>query len=258
MTIGLKEDASVEKTVNVTVLNDKQETKYTILAEDVTVLVGQTDTDYILKVAGAYARNEKGELFDVIVKSSTVENQLGEYEMTLGIKEDPRVERTIKVTITDKESYTFSAQDATVMVGQTDDASIIAAANVEITNQRGEAVDAKAVIKSSTVQDIPGTYKALIAVDKDLSLEKMITVTVMQENDGVTGVHEYQFLAEDATVYVGHTDEQSLIDASGAYAFDVTTGKVARVIIKESTVQDTPGTYEVIFGIEQDAAVEKR
>ncbi|OTP27800.1 hypothetical protein [Enterococcus mundtii] len=258
MTIGLKEDASVEKTVNVTVLNDKQETKYTILAEDVTVLVGQTDTDYILKVAGAYARNEKGELFDVIVKSSTVENQLGEYEMTLGIKEDPRVERTIKVTITDKESYTFSAQDATVMVGQTDDASIIAAANVEITNQRGEAVDAKAVIKSSTVQDIPGTYKALIAVDKDLSLEKMITVTVMQENDGVTGVHEYQFLAEDATVYVGHTDEQSLIDASGAYAFDVTTGKVARVIIKESTVQDTPGTYEVIFGIEQDAAVEKK
>lgn len=117
MTIGLKEDASVEKTVKVTVLNDKQETKYTILAEDVSVLVGQTDTDYILTIAGAYARNEKGELFDVIVKSSTVENQIGEYEMTLGIKEDARVERTIKVTVTDKESYTFSAQDATVMVG---------------------------------------------------------------------------------------------------------------------------------------------
>lgn len=258
MTIGLKEDASVEKTVKVTVLNDKQETKYTILAEDVSVLVGQTDTDYILKVAGAYARNDKGELFDVIVKKSTVKNQLGEYEMTLGINEDTRVERTIKVTVTDKESYTFSAQDATVMVGQTDEASIIAAANVEITNQRGEAVDAKAVIKSSTVQDTPGTYKALFAVDKDLSIEKVITVTVMKENDGMPSGHEYQFLAEDAAVYVGQTDEQALIDASGAYAYDVTTGKMTRVIIKKSTVQDIPGTYEVTFGIEQDATVEKK
>ncbi|PQF24553.1 hypothetical protein [Enterococcus mundtii] len=258
MTIGLKEDASVEKTVKVTVLNDKQETKYTILAEDVSVLVGQTDTDYILTIAGAYARNEKGELFDVIVKSSTVENQIGEYEMTLGIKEDARVERTIKVTVTDKESYTFSAQDATVMVGQTDEASIIAAANVEITNQRGEAVDAKAVIKSSTVQDIPGTYKALIAVDKDLDLEKMITVTVTKENEGMTGGHEYQFLAEDATVYVGQTDEQSLIDASGAYAIDATTGKVGQVVIKHSTVQNIPGEYDVTFGIVQDASVEKK
>ncbi|MBE6171994.1 MAG: hypothetical protein E7153_04000 [Enterococcus faecium] len=258
LTVGLKEDASVEKTVKVTVLNEKQETKYTILAEDVTVLVGQTATDYILKVAGAYARNEKGELFDVIVKSSNVENQLGEYEMTLGIKEDPRVERTIKVTVSDKESYVFSAQDATVMVGQTDEASIISAANVEITNQRGEAVDAKAVIKSSTVQDFPGTYLATIAVDQDMTIEKTITVTVMQANEDTVGQPNYQLLAEDTIVSIGQTDEQSLIVASGAYAIDATTGKVGQVVVKQSTVQNTPGEYDVTFGVIQDDSIEKK
>lgn len=259
LTVGLKEDASVEKTVKVIVLNEKQEeTKYTILAEDVTVLVGQTATDYILKVAGAYARNEKGELFDVIVKSSNVENQLGEYEMTLGIKEDPRVERTIKVTVSDKESYVFSAQDATVMVGQTDEASIISAANVEITNQRGEAVDAKAVIKSSTVQDFPGTYLATIAVDQDMTIEKTITVTVMQANEDTVGQPNYQLLAEDTIVSIGQTDEQSLIATSGAYAIDATTGKVGQVVVKQSTVQNTPGEYDVTFGVVQDASIEKK
>jgi len=258
LTVGLKEDASVEKTVKVTVLNEKQETKYTILAEDVTVLVGQTATDYILKVAGAYARNEKGELFDVIVKSSNVENQLGEYEMTLGIKEDPRVERTIKVTVSDKESYVFSAQDATVMVGQTDEASIISAANVEITNQRGEAVDAKAVIKSSTVQDFPGTYLATIAVDQDMTIEKTITVTVMQANEDTVGQPNYQLLAEDTIVSIGQTDEQSLIVASGAYAIDATTGKVGQVVVKQSSVQNTPGEYDVTFGVIQDDSIEKK
>ncbi|MGM0275500.1 hypothetical protein IGK01_001746 [Enterococcus sp. AZ080] len=223
-----------------------------------TVLVGQTATDYILKVAGAYARNEKGELFDVIVKSSNVENQLGEYEMTLGIKEDPRVERTIKVTVSDKESYVFSAQDATVMVGQTDEASIISAANVEITNQRGEAVDAKAVIKSSTVQDFPGTYLATIAVDQDMTIEKTITVTVMQANEDTVGQPNYQLLAEDTIVFIGQTDEQSLIAASGAYAIDATTGKVGQVVVKQSTVQNTPGEYDVTFGVVQDASIEKK
>lgn len=258
LTVGLKEDASVEKTVKVTVLNEKQETKYTILAEDVTVLVGQTATDYILKVAGAYARNEKGELFDVIVKSSNVENQLGEYEMTLGIKEDPRVERMIKVTVSDKESYVFSAQDATVMVGQTDEASILSAANVEITNQRGEAVDAKAVIKSSTVQDFPGIYLATIAVDQDMTIEKTITVTVMQANEDTVGQPNYQLLAEDTIVSIGQTDEQSLIAASGAYAIDATTGKVGQVVVKQSTVQNTPGEYDVTFGVIQDDSIEKK
>ncbi len=259
LTVGLKEDASVEKTVKVIVLNEKQEeTKYTILAEDVTVLVGQTATDYILKVAGAYARNEKSELFDVIVKSSNVENQLGEYEMTLGIKEDPHVERTIKVTVSDKESYVFSAQDATVMVGQTDEASIISAANVEITNQRGEAVDAKDVIKSSTVQDFPGTYLATIAVDQDMTIEKTITVTVMQANEDTVGQPNYQLLAEDTIVSIGQTDEQSLIAASGAYAIDATTGKVGQVVVKQSTVQNTPGEYDVTFGVVQDASIEKK
>ncbi|NMP59589.1 hypothetical protein [Enterococcus mundtii] len=259
LTVGLKEDASVEKTVKIIVLNEKQEeTKYTILAEDVTVLVGQTAADYILKVAGAYARNEKGELFDVIVKSSNVENQLGEYEMTLGIKEDPRVERTIKVTVSDKESYVFSAQDATVMVGQTDEASIISAANVEITNQRGEAVDAKAVIKSSTVQDFPGTYLATIAVDQDMTIEKTITVTVMQANEDTVGQPNYQLLAEDTIVSIGQTDEQSLIATSGAYAIDATTGKVGQVVVKQSTVQNTPGEYDVTFGVVQDASIEKK
>ncbi|MBO0462026.1 hypothetical protein JZO83_09690 [Enterococcus sp. DIV1298c] len=257
LTIGLKEDASVEKTVKVTVLTDKEETKYSIIADNVTVLVGQTDTDFILKSAGAYARNEKGERFEVIVKNSTVENQVGEYEMTLGINEDARVERTIKVTVTDKENYTFSAQDAYVMVGQTDDASIIAAANVTITNHRGEPADAKAEIKSSTVQDIPGVYQATISVDKDLSLEKTITVTVMQDNGGTTGIYDFQLLAEDATVNVGQTDEQSLIEATGAFAIDGTTGKIGRVIVKQSTVQDKPGEYEITFGVAQDASVEK-
>lgn len=189
VTLGISQDSTIEKTVNVTVEGEETEIPnfdYFVIAEDAEVMVGQTDDYSLLLATNAYVFNQTlGKQVVPIIKHSTVKDTPGEYEVTIGLEQDERVEKTVKITVVGEQvpqqEYILNAADAAVTVGQTNDQSILAAVGATVTDLSGQPVDARPVIKASTVKDEVGYYEVTIGIDKG-DIEKTVEVIVRSEN----------------------------------------------------------------------------
>lgn len=260
VTLGISQDPAIEKTVNVTVEGEETEIPgfdYFVIAEDAEVMVGQTDDDSLLLATNAYVFNQTlGKQVVPIIKNSTVKDTPGEYEVTIGIEQDERVEKTVKITVVGEQlphqEYILNAADAAVTIGQTDDQSILAAVGATVTDLSGQPVDARPVIKASTVKDEVGYYEVTIGVDKG-DIEKTVKVIVRSENL----TEGYTFLAEDAVITVDEIDDASIIKATNARTV-YSDGKVVKgAVIKENNVLPVPGEYEVVLMTNQYGFGEK-
>lgn len=82
--------------------------------------------------------------------------------MTIGLEQDECVETTVKITVVGEQvpqqEYILNVADAAVTVGQTDDQSILTAVGPTVTDLSSQPVDARPVIKASTVKDEVGYY----------------------------------------------------------------------------------------------------
>ncbi len=84
------------------------------------------------------------------------------------------------------------AYDATVETGQIDDNSILSAANAAVINAAtGMTIDTP-YIKSSTIEDKPGTYTVVLDAKGGYSSvpDKTIQVTVLGNSGGSGGAHQ--------------------------------------------------------------------
>ena len=111
-----------------------------------------------------------------------------------------------------------------------------------MTDLSSQPVDARPVIKASTVKDEVGYYEVTIGIDKG-DIEKTVEVIVRSENL----TEGYTFLAEDAVITADEIDDASIIKATNARTV-YSDGKVVKgAVIKENNVLPIPGEYEVVL-----------
>ncbi|MGG5311770.1 MULTISPECIES: hypothetical protein [unclassified Enterococcus] len=264
VTIGTTNISSVEKVITVTVGDTLEDCPsygiYQLTAEDATVPVENTDEASILQAAKAQATTSSGYPVDVVIKkSNVVSNTPGTYQIVLGIKEEPKIRKTIQVTVTDNKGeeeenlYFVYASDATVSIDQLDQQSLISMTNAKATDILGNPLPVE--IKYSTIKFEPGNYTVTFGLKGDSTLvTKTVNITVTSDNY----VPSMFFLqAFDATVQLGETDDSSLIQATGATATTI-LGQKANVYVKHSTIEaNKTGNFAVTFGVTEDPRVEK-
>lgn len=152
-------------------------------------------------------------------------------------------------------AYAISASNVEAAVGETSNEQILAGSHARITNSIG--VEVTPIIKASNVQDVPGTYQVTIGTTAISSVEKEITVTVVDTLEDCPSYGIYQLTAEDATVPTGKADESAILQAANAQA-KTSSGSPVDVVIKKSNVSsNTPGTYQVILGIKEEPKIRK-
>lgn len=152
-------------------------------------------------------------------------------------------------------AFAISGTDVVLEVGETSNENILTASHARITNSIG--VEVPPIIKLSNVQDTPGIYQATIGTTILSSVEKEITVTVVDQLEDCPTYGIYQLTADDATVQVGQADEAAILQATNAQALTSGGSPVDVVIKKSNVVNDTPGTYQIVLGIKEEPKVRK-
>ncbi|PQC28571.1 hypothetical protein [Enterococcus mundtii] len=152
-------------------------------------------------------------------------------------------------------AFAISGSDVVLEVGETSNENILTASHARITNSSG--VEVPPIIKSANVQDTPGIYQATIGTTIMSSVEKEITVTVVDKLEDCPTYGIYQLTADDATVPVGQVDEAAILQATNAQALTSGGSPVDVVIKKSNVVNDTPGTYQIVLGIKEEPKIRK-
>ncbi|MDY4307038.1 hypothetical protein SNF32_05660 [Enterococcus mundtii] len=105
---------------------------YTLGATDATIEVGSVNATSILSATHAIATNVlaseipmQSPNIQVILKQSNVKDVPGQYKVTLGIAEDPELEKTVTITVVDEKKdvgqngiYSLTANDVVFLSGR--------------------------------------------------------------------------------------------------------------------------------------------
>ncbi|MGM0308695.1 hypothetical protein IGK15_001771 [Enterococcus sp. AZ045] len=268
VTLGIAEDPELEKTVTITVVDEKKDVGqngiYSLTANDVVFSIGQANEQTIIAQSGAQAKTTAGIPLEIIIKKSDVKSsEVGDYKVVLGINEDPTISITINVKIVGTEgekpsTKVIRAYDAVVEAGHIDDNLILSSANAAVINPVTgmEVIETPVYIKSSTVEDKAGVYSVVLGAKGDSSVpEKTIQVTVLGNSSGGGETNPdtpipspWMIRAYDATVETGQIDDNSILSAANAMVINAVTGMtIDTPYIKSSTIEDKPGTYTVVL-----------
>ncbi|USI64667.1 hypothetical protein LMK05_07410 [Lactococcus petauri] len=250
--------------------NTVQHGIYTLAAKDVTVEVGETDFSSIISAAHATATNViaseipmAGPDIKVIIKSSTVKDTPGKYEVTFGISEDSQLTKKVEITvvsqkddITENGTYSIKGSDVTLLIGQADNETIIEKAKGYAVNSVGNAVDV--IVKKSNVnKDVEGQYQVVLGIKEDSELKLTVNVTIvgsLGETPSLNMIRAY-----DATVDSSHIDDSSILSAATAVVINAITGAEVDmpIHIKSSNVTNEAGVYQVTLGTDDSSIADK-
>ncbi|MBC1566589.1 LPXTG cell wall anchor domain-containing protein [Listeria booriae] len=219
------------KTVTVTVLS-----KPIITAQDSTLYVG--DTFDPLKDVTARDAKDGNITSSIAIKENTVNTNVpGEYRVTYEVTNSigETTTKTIKVTVLSKP--VIIAQDSTIYVGDTFDAT----KNMSASDLKDGNITSSVTIKENTVNTkVPGDYKVTYEVTN--SVGETTTKTVI-----VTVLSKPVITAQDSTLLVGDIfNPLKDVTASDLKDGDITSS----VKVKENTVDTSkPGEYKVTYEV---------
>ncbi|MCD2207455.1 immunoglobulin-like domain-containing protein [Listeria booriae] len=219
------------KEVTVTVLS-----KPVIVAQDSSLYVG--DTFNPLKDVAASDAKDGDITASVTVKANTVNTKIpGEYKVTYEVTNSvgETTTKTVKVTVLSKP--VIIAQDSTIYVGDTFDAT----KNMSASDLKDGNITSSVTIKENTVNTkVPGDYKVTYEVTN--SVGETTTKTVI-----VTVLSKPVITAQDSTLLVGDVfNPLKDVTASDLKDGDITSS----VKVKENTVDTSkPGEYKVTYEV---------
>jgi len=165
---------------------------YTLGATDATIEVGSVNATSILSATHAIATNVlaseipmQSPNIQVILKQSNVKDVPGQYKVTLGIAEDPELEKTVTITVVDEKKdvgqngiYSLTANDVVFSIGQANEQTIIAQSGAQAKTTAGiplEIIIKKSDVKSSEV----GDYKVVLGINEDPTISITINVKIV-------------------------------------------------------------------------------
>ncbi|MBC1799979.1 LPXTG cell wall anchor domain-containing protein [Listeria booriae] len=219
------------KEITVTVLS-----KPVIVAQDSSLYVG--DTFNPLKDVAASDAKDGDITASVTVKENTVNTKIpGEYKVTYEVTNSvgETTIKTVKVTVLSKP--VIIAQDSTIYVGDTFDAT----KNMSASDLKDGNITSSVTIKENTVNTkVPGDYKVTYEVTN--SVGETTTKTVI-----VTVLSKPVITAQDSTLLVGDIfNPLKDVTASDLKDGDITSS----VKVKENTVDTSkPGEYKVTYEV---------
>ncbi|WP_300262895.1 immunoglobulin-like domain-containing protein [Clostridium sp.] len=248
LTVKDSKGLTATKTITVTVkaketqIPVKPENQAPVLnADNVTLIQGQEFNKSMLNIEAT--DKEEGNLTPKVVIDGTVDvNKVGEYTLTLTVKDSQGLTTTKKIIVTVKAkpntAPTVNGKDITVEFGSKFDNSML---GVNVNDAEDKAEDIKVVYTGKVNTDKAGEYKVTVtATDtQGLSTSKTFTVTVKEKANTapyLTGGH-------DVTIEQGSKFDNSMLEVK---ANDKEQGDLTSSIAYTGNVDvNNAGTYKV-------------
>ncbi|WP_099224020.1 immunoglobulin-like domain-containing protein [Listeria costaricensis] len=224
-----KDGDSTEKTVHITVRD------LSIQAADQTIMQGDT-FDPLKNVTAA--DSAEGDLTDKVSQTNNVNSAIpGIYQATYSVQNSAghRTEKTVRVTVLEREKPVIQADDQTIYCGDSFDPMNHVTATDGMTHE--DLTDKVIVTRNDVLPDTPGVYAVTYQVENSLGgvTEKTIHVTV----------RDLTISASDQTLQVGDTFDPM----KGVTAMDTVQGDITASVKVIANDVDTEkvGLYHVTY-----------
>jgi hypothetical protein len=272
--IALKDDTSINKKININVLNKdiiQNGNVYAIGAKSIKIgkekaRVLAHDNNKLIEALHAEAwqikdYNQKGTV--EVTNTSNLQAQVGDYDITLKVKEDS-VSIQVKVIVVDYDIYEYDDEYElmanNIVIGKED------AKNISDNKMLLSLADAKAIkltdnskanveLDKTNFQSDKGSYQAQISVKEKNSIKTNLSIEV-KDNDHAQKGNNYVIVGNDFTINttkasnITNDEIINLAKANGYLANDV--NQKGNVIVISNAIVGQEGQFSVVLGLQED------